>query len=55
MQKLEQIESFCGFLPIWKGSKKPKVKEWGDEPHLSLLEALGFAPAALAVRSPYLL
>ena len=55
VQKLEQIESFCGFLPIWKGSKKPKVKEWGDEPHLSLLEALGFAPAALAVRSPNLL
>ena len=24
VQKLEQIESFCGFLPIWKGSKKPK-------------------------------
>ena len=55
VQKFEQIESFCGFLPIWKGSKKPKVKEWGDEPHLSLLEALGFAPAALAVRSPNLL
>ena len=55
VQKLEQIQSFCGFLPIWKGSKKPKVKEWGDEPHLSLLEALGFAPAALAVRSPNLL
>ena len=55
VQKLEQIESFCGFLPIWKGSKKPKVKEWGDEPHLSLLEALGFDPAALAVRSPNLL
>ena len=55
VQKLEQIESFCGFLPIWKGSKKPKVKEWGDEPHLSLLEALGFAPAELAVRSPNLL
>ncbi len=55
VQKLEQIESYCGFLPIWKGSKKPKVKEWGDEPHLSLLEALGFAPAALAVRSPNLL
>ena len=55
VQKLEQIESFCGFLPIWKGSKKPKVKEWGDEPHLSLLEALGFAPAALAVRSTNLL
>ena len=55
VQKLEQIESFCGFLPIWKGSKKPKVKEWGDEPHLSLLESLGFAPAALAVRSPNLL
>ena len=55
VQKLEQIQSFCGFLPIWKGSKKPKVKEWGDEPHLSLREALGFKPAALAVRSPYFL
>ena len=28
VQKLEQIESYCGFLPIWKGSKKTKVKEW---------------------------
>ena len=55
VHKFEQIQSFCGFLPIWKGSKKPKVREWGDEPHLSLLEALGFAPAALAVRSPNLL
>ena len=54
VQNLVQIECISGFLPIWKGGKNPKVA-WGDEPHLSLLEALGFAPAALAVRSPNLL
>ena len=34
VQKLEQIQSFCGFLPIWKGSKKRIVIEWGDDPDL---------------------
>ena len=54
VQNLVQIECISGFLPIWKGGKNPKVA-WGDEPHLSLKEALGFKPAALAVRSPYFL
>ena len=54
VQNLVQIECISGFLPIWKGGKNPKVA-WGDEPHLSLREALGFKPAALAVRSPYFL
>ena len=54
VQNLVQIECISGFLPIWKGGKNPKVP-WGDEPHLSLKEALGFKPAALAVRSPYFL
>ena len=53
-RNLAQLESFCGFLPIWKGSKSPMLK-YGGEPHLSLQEALGFKPAALAVRSPNLL
>ena len=34
-RNLAQLESFCGFLPIWKGSKSPKLK-YGGEPHLSL-------------------
>ncbi len=52
VQKLVQIECISGFLPIYKGSKAPKVQKWGEEPHLTLQEALGFKPAALAVRSP---
>ena len=33
-RNLAQLESFCGFLPIWKGKKSPMLK-YGGEPHLS--------------------
>ena len=54
------LESYCGFLPIRKGTKAPLVK-WKDQPHLPLDTALWFKDyegneaAALAVRSRNLL
>ena len=54
VQNLVQIENFCGFIPIYQGSKIPKCK-YSGEPHLTLGKALGFKPAALAIRSPNLL
>ena len=54
VQNLVQIENFCGFIPIYQGSKIPKCK-YSGEPHLTLEKALGFKPAALAIRSPNLL
>ena len=50
VQKLVQLESFCGFLPIRKGSKAPMVC-YKDKPHSPLLAALKKNPAALAIRS----
>jgi hypothetical protein len=50
-RNLAQLEAFCGFLPIKKGTKKPLVYTWGDE-YLSLEKALSYEPAALAVFSP---
>ncbi len=54
VQKLVQLESFCGFLPIKKGSKAPMVC-YKDKPHSPLLAALRKKPAALAIRSRNLL
>ena len=54
VQKLVQLESFCGFLPIREGSKAPMVP-YKDKPHSSLLAALKKEPAALAIRSRNLL
>ena len=54
VQKLVQLESFCGFLPIREGSKAPMVS-YKDKPHSSLLAALKKEPAALAIRSRNLL
>ena len=48
------LESYCGFLPIRKGTKAPLVA-YKNEPHLPLDPALAHNPAALAVRSPNLL
>ena len=50
-RNLAQLESFCGFLPIRKGTKSPLVSTWGEE-YLSLEKALSYEPAALAVFSP---
>lgn len=50
VQKLVQLESFCGFLPIKKGSKAPMVC-YKNKPHSPLLAALRKKPAALAIRS----
>ena len=54
VQKLVQLESFCGFLPIRKGSKAPMVC-YKNKPHSPLLAALRKKPAALAIRSRNLL
>ncbi len=54
VQNLVQLESFCGFLPIRKGSKAPMVC-YKDKPHSPLLAALRKKPAALAIRSRNLL
>ena len=54
VQKLVQLESFCGFLPIREGSKAPMVP-YKNKPHSPLLAALRKEPAALAIRSRNLL
>lgn len=56
VQKLVQFEHCCGFIPIYKGTKRPPKKcKYAGEPHSTLEQALGFAPAALAIRSSNLL
>ena len=40
------LESYCGFLPIRKGTKAPLVP-YKNEPHLPLAQALKFNPAYL--------
>ena len=56
VQNLVHLEHFCGFIPIYKGTKRPPKKcKYAGEPHSTLEQALGFAPAALAIRSSNLL
>ena len=56
VQNLVQLEKFCGFLPIGKGTKAPPFGcKYAGEPHLTLEQALGFKPAALGIRSSNLL
>lgn len=56
VQNLVQLEKFCGFLPIGKGTKAPPFGcKYAGEPHLTLEQALGFKPVALGIRSSNLL
>ena len=56
VQKLEQLEKFCGFLPIAYGAKAPPFGcKYAGEPHMTLEQALGFKSAALGIRSSNLL